>query len=225
MGKGIHVTLGPGHHPLPATSTPATGPFHTLATFTQTKPSTHRRGLRAVLRRPGARRRRPEVHLLPDPPGRDVPGQAARGREDHRRHQGLGGVRRGEEARRPGLGHQPAGGRRQEDPSKVVFKVNGEPVYTLDAKASDGTAGGASGEPQPRRAHRRVRRAPLSLPGPLPLRLEHAVGGVAHDALGVARQPLEGRARGGRRRTAPAPRRPRGAGRWSTLAAGAGSAA
>jgi hypothetical protein len=43
MGKGIHVTTGPAvvlYRP----DTKGTGPFHTLATFTQTKPSEHAEG-------------------------------------------------------------------------------------------------------------------------------------------------------------------------------------
>jgi hypothetical protein len=43
MGKGIHLTLGPAiilYRP----DTQGSGPFHTLATFTQTKPSEHAEG-------------------------------------------------------------------------------------------------------------------------------------------------------------------------------------
>ncbi len=43
MGQGLHVTLGPAII-LYRASTRGTGPFHTLATFTQTKPSKHPEG-------------------------------------------------------------------------------------------------------------------------------------------------------------------------------------
>ena len=43
MGKGIHVTLGPAVI-LYRASTAGAGPFHTLATFTQTRPTMHAEG-------------------------------------------------------------------------------------------------------------------------------------------------------------------------------------
>lgn len=43
MGKGLHVTTGPAII-LYKADTRGTGPFHTLATFTQTKPSEHAEG-------------------------------------------------------------------------------------------------------------------------------------------------------------------------------------
>ena len=43
MGKGIHVTTGPAII-LYRADTDGKGPFHTLATFTQTKPSKHAEG-------------------------------------------------------------------------------------------------------------------------------------------------------------------------------------
>ena len=43
MGKGIHVTTGPAII-LYRSDTQGSGPFHTLATFTQTKPSKHAEG-------------------------------------------------------------------------------------------------------------------------------------------------------------------------------------
>jgi hypothetical protein len=43
MGKGLHVTTGPAII-LYKADTKGTGPFHTLATFTQTKPSEHAEG-------------------------------------------------------------------------------------------------------------------------------------------------------------------------------------
>jgi hypothetical protein len=43
MGKGLHVTTGPAVI-LYRADTKGSGPFHTLATFTQTKPSEHAEG-------------------------------------------------------------------------------------------------------------------------------------------------------------------------------------
>ena len=43
MGQGLHVTTGPAII-LYKADTKGTGPFHTLATFTQTKPSQHAEG-------------------------------------------------------------------------------------------------------------------------------------------------------------------------------------
>jgi hypothetical protein len=43
MGKGLHVTTGPAIV-LYRADTQGSGPFHTLATFTQTKPSAHPEG-------------------------------------------------------------------------------------------------------------------------------------------------------------------------------------
>ena len=43
MGKGLHVTTGPAII-LYRANTDGSGPFHTLATFTQTKPSKHPEG-------------------------------------------------------------------------------------------------------------------------------------------------------------------------------------
>ena len=43
MGKGLHLTLGPAVI-LYRTDTRGSGPFHTLATFTQTRPSKHAEG-------------------------------------------------------------------------------------------------------------------------------------------------------------------------------------
>ena len=43
MGKGLHVTTGPAIIFYRA-DTDGSGPFHTLATFTQTKPSKHAEG-------------------------------------------------------------------------------------------------------------------------------------------------------------------------------------
>ena len=144
MGKGIHVTLGPAII-LYRDKMAGTGPFHTLATFTQTKKTTHAEGY-----------------------GLFYGGQALNGKGEKYtyflvRQDGTYLVKRrdGEKTTEITKGwvaspavHKPdAKGTatnlleidHKVDPSKVVFKVNGEPVYTLDAKATDDSGSSAFG--------------------------------------------------------------------------------
>lgn len=142
MGGGIHVTLGPAII-LYRAQHEGSGPFHTLATFTQTKPTTH-----------------PEAY------GMFYGGKALDGAGQQYtyfliRQDGSYLVKRreGEKTTNVTKGwvtssavHKPdAKGAstnkleidNKRDPSKVVFMVNGEPVYTIDAKATstDGAVG------------------------------------------------------------------------------------
>jgi hypothetical protein len=136
MGKGIHVTLGPAII-LYRDKTGGNGPFHTLATFTQTKAPRHPEGYGLfyggqalegagqkytyflvrgdgtylVKRREGENTTEVTKGWVASPAVHkaDAKGVATNLLEiDHKR-----------------------------DPSKVVFMVNSEPVYTLDAKATD----------------------------------------------------------------------------------------
>jgi hypothetical protein len=136
MGKGIHVTLGPAIILYPD-KTGGNGPFHTLATFTQTKAPRHPEGYGLfyggqaldgagqkytyflvrgdgtylVKRREGENTTEITKGWVASPAVHkaDAKGVATNLLEiDHKR-----------------------------DPSKVVFMVNTEPVYTLDAKATD----------------------------------------------------------------------------------------
>ena len=136
MGSGIHVTLGPAVI-LYNAATEGKGPFHTLATFTQTKPTEHPegyglfaggRGLEGpsqtyvyflvrqdgsylIKRRDGDKTSDITKGWVPDPAVKkpDAKGASTNLLEiDHKR-----------------------------DPSKVVFLVNSKPVYTADAKTMD----------------------------------------------------------------------------------------
>ena len=142
MGKGIHVTLGPAII-LYRAGASGNGPLHTLATFTQTRETSHPEGYglfyggRAlegaaqsytyflvrgdgsylIKRRHGDETSNITEGWVPSPAVHklNVKGTATNLLEiDHKR-----------------------------DPSKVVFMVNGQPVHTLDAKATavDGIVG------------------------------------------------------------------------------------
>jgi hypothetical protein len=140
MGNGIHVTLGPAIILYRAQHV-GKGPFHTLATFTQTKKTTHAEGY-----------------------GLFYGGQALDGAAEKYtyflvRQDGTYLVKRREgdkttevtkgwvaSAAVHKLDAKGSSTNKLEidnksDPSKVVFRVNGEPVYALDAKATD-TSGG-----------------------------------------------------------------------------------
>lgn len=136
MGQGIHVTLGPAialYRGMDA----GNGPFHTLATFTQTRKTTHPEGYGLfyggqaldgagqkytyflvrgdgtylVKRRNGENTTEVTKGWVASPAVHkvDAKGMATNLLEvDHKR-----------------------------DPGKVVFMVNGQPVYTLGAKATD----------------------------------------------------------------------------------------
>jgi hypothetical protein len=136
MGNGIHVTLGPAII-LYRDKNGGNGPFHTLATFTQTKAPRHPEGYGLfyagqalggagqkytyflvrgdgtylVKRRDGEKTTEITKGWVASPAVHkaDAKGVATNLLEiDHKR-----------------------------DPSKVVFKVNSEPVYTLDSKGTD----------------------------------------------------------------------------------------
>jgi hypothetical protein len=142
MGSGIHVTLGPAiilYRPQQV----GKGPFHTLATFTQTKPTTHAEGYGLFYG------------------GQSLDGAAQRYTYFLVRQDGTYLVKRREgdkttevtkgwvastavhkpDAKGPSTNKLEIDNKR--DPSKVVFLVNGEPVYSLDATATatDGAVG------------------------------------------------------------------------------------
>jgi hypothetical protein len=142
MGGGIHVTLGPAII-LYRAQHAGTGPFHTLATFTQTKPAAH-----------------PEAYGL-FYGGKDLDGAGQQytyflirqdGRYLVKRREGekttdvTKGWVQSSAVHKPGASGSSTNKLEidhKRDPSKVVFLVNGEPVYTLDAKATstDGAVG------------------------------------------------------------------------------------
>jgi hypothetical protein len=142
MGSGIHVTLGPAIILYRAQHV-GKGPFHTLATFTQTKPTTHAEGYGLFYG------------------GQSLDGAAEQYTYFLVRQDGTYLVKRREgdkttevtkgwvasaavhkpDAKSPSTNKLEIDNKR--DPSKVVFLVNGEPVYSMDAKATatDGAVG------------------------------------------------------------------------------------
>jgi len=142
MGTGLHVTTGPAVI-LYRADKAGNGPFHTLATFTQTKPSAHPEGYGLFFG------------------GKSLDGKDQQYTYFLIRQDGSYLVKRrdGDKTTNVTKGwvassavHKPdAKGSstnkleidNKSDPSKVAFLVNGEPVYTMDAKATstDGTVG------------------------------------------------------------------------------------
>jgi hypothetical protein len=142
MGQGIHVTLGPAIILYRDRNT-GKGAFHTLATFTQTKAATHPEGYGLFYG------------------GQGLDGAAQKYTYFLIRQDGtyLVKSRDGEKTTEitkgwvasPAVHKIEAKGSatnlleidNKRDSSKVVFKVNGEPVYTLDGKATtvDGAVG------------------------------------------------------------------------------------
>jgi hypothetical protein len=142
MGGGIHVTLGPAIILYRAQHV-GKGPFHTLATFTQTKPTTHAEGYGLFYG------------------GQALDGAAERYTYFLIRQDGsyLVKQREGDKTTDVTKGwvpspaiHKPDGKGpstnkleidNKRDPSKVTFLVNGESVYSMDAKATatDGAVG------------------------------------------------------------------------------------
>lgn len=136
MGKGIHVTLGPAII-LYRDKNTGTGPFHTLATFTLTKPAKHPEGYGLFYG------------------GKALDGKGQKYTYFLVRQDGtyLVKQRDGDKTTEVTKGwvasaavHKPDGKGtstnlleidHKRDPGKVVFMVNSEPVYTLDAKATD----------------------------------------------------------------------------------------
>lgn len=142
MGNGIHVTLGPAIILYRAQHV-GKGAFHTLATFTQTKPTTHAEGYGLFYG------------------GRSLDGAAQQYTYFLIRQDGTYLVKKREGEKTSEItkgwvasaavhkidGKGPSTNKleidNKSDPSKVVFRVNGEPVYALDAKATttDGAVG------------------------------------------------------------------------------------
>jgi hypothetical protein len=142
MGKGLHLTLGPAII-LYRTETKGSGPFHTLATFTQTKPSEHAEGYGLFVG------------------GQDLDGAAQKYLYFLVRQDGSYLIKRrdGEKTTDVSKGwvkheavKQPEGKGsatnllevdNKLDPNRVAFLVNGQEVYATDAKgmALDGIVG------------------------------------------------------------------------------------
>lgn len=133
MGDGLHVTLGPAAIFYRA-SDKVTGPFHALATFTQTKAPMHPEGY-----------------------GLFIGGRALDGEGQHylyflvrgdgkylvKRRDGANTTTVQDWTASPAVHTADSSGKatnllevdQKSDPSKVVFKVNGQPVWSADAKS------------------------------------------------------------------------------------------
>lgn len=142
MGEGLHVTTGPAII-LYRSDTRGSGPFHTLATFTQTKPSEHAEGYGLFVG------------------GQDLDGAAQRYTYFLVRQDGSYLIKRrdGDKTSDVSKGWVPSPAVKKpegkgpvtnllevdhkRDPSRVVFLVNGQEVYGTDAKgmALDGVVG------------------------------------------------------------------------------------
>lgn len=136
MGAGLHVTLGPAII-LYREATRGTGPFHTLATFTQTKAGEHAEGYGLFFG------------------GKDLAGEKQSYTYFLVRQDGMYLIKRRDGAKtsdvskgwtaHPAVKKPAAGGSatnllevdNKVDSSKVTFKVNGQDVHTTDAKGID----------------------------------------------------------------------------------------
>jgi len=142
MGQGLHVTLGPAII-LYRENTKGSGPFHTLATFTQTKKLKHAEGYGLffggqALDGPGQK----YTYFLVREDGSFLVKQRDGGKTTD--------VSKGW-VQHPAVHKADAKGTSTNllevdakvDPSKVTFKVNGQDVFTTDAKtlAVDGIVG------------------------------------------------------------------------------------
>ena len=142
MGKGMHVTLGPAII-LYQDKHAGNGPFHTLATFTLTKPSTHPEGYGLffggqALNGAGQK----YTYFLIRQDGKYL----VKRRDGDKTTDVTKGWVESAAVKKPagqGSATNLLEVDAKRDPSKVVFKVNGESVYTMDAKPADvnGTVG------------------------------------------------------------------------------------
>jgi hypothetical protein len=136
MGKGIHVTLGPAII-LYQDKFAGKGAFHTLATFTQTKPSAHPEGYGLFFggQALGGAGQKYTYFLI-----RQDGKYLVKRREGDKTTDVTQGWVESAAVKKP-VGQGSATNMLEvdakRDPSKVVFKVNGEPVYSIDAKAAD----------------------------------------------------------------------------------------
>ena len=142
MGKGMHVTLGPAVI-LYRESNGGTGPFHTLATFTQTKPTTHAEGYGLfyggqVLDGAGQQ----YTYFLVRQDGTYLIKQRA-GEKTTEISKGWVASPAVHKIEGKGSSTNLLEIDNKSDPTKVVFKVNGDAVHTLDAKttSTDGVVG------------------------------------------------------------------------------------
>jgi hypothetical protein len=133
MGTGMHVTLGPAII-LYKASTEGEGPFHTLATFTLSKPTAHREGY--GLFAGGKNLDGPSQSYVYFLIGQDGTYLIKRRDGDKTTDISKGWVADAS-IKKPdakGTSTNLLEIDNKQDPSKVVFLVNGKPVYTSDPK-------------------------------------------------------------------------------------------
>jgi hypothetical protein len=142
MGKGLHVTTGPAII-LYRADTKGSGPFHTLATFTQTKPSEHAEGYGLIvggqdLEGAGQKYvyflvRQDGSYLIKRRDG-DKTTDVSKGWVQH-------AAIKKPDAKGSSTNLLEVDDKR--DTNKLVFKANGQEVYSTDAKsmALDGVVG------------------------------------------------------------------------------------
>jgi len=136
MGSGIHVTLGPAII-LYKSANEGKGPFHTLATFTQTKPTEHAEGYGLFagghdLESSG----QTYVYFLVRQDGKYL----IKRRDGEKTSEITKGWVTDAAVKKPdakGSATNLLEIDHKRDPSKAVFLVNSKPVYTTDAKSLD----------------------------------------------------------------------------------------
>jgi hypothetical protein len=142
MGKGLHVTTGPAII-LYRANTDGSGPFHTLATFTQTKPSKHPEGYGLFVGGKGLDgAARQYVYFLVRQDGSYL----IKRRDGEQTSDVSKGWVQSAAVKKPdakGSATNLLEVDNKRDPNRVAFLVNGQEVYATDAKgmALDGIVG------------------------------------------------------------------------------------
>jgi hypothetical protein len=142
MGKGLHVTTGPAII-LYRANTDGSGPFHTLATFTQTKPSKHPEGYGLFVGGKGLDGAAQQyVYFLVRQDGSYL----IKRRDGEQTSDVSKGWVQSAAVKKPaakGSATNLLEVDNKRDPTRVAFLVNGQEVYATDAKgmALDGIVG------------------------------------------------------------------------------------
>lgn len=142
MGKGLHVTTGPALI-LYRANTDGKGPFHTLATFTQTKPSKHAEGYGLFVGGTGLDGAAQQyLYFLVRQDGSYL----IKRRDGEKTSDVSKGWVQSDAVKKPdakGTATNLLEVDSKRDPSRVAFLVNGKEVYAADAKGMglDGIVG------------------------------------------------------------------------------------
>lgn len=133
MGEGLHVTLGPAII-LYREATRGTGPFHTLATFTQTKPATHPEGYGLFF---GGKELEGENQVYTYFLVRQDGSYLVKRRDGAKTSDVSKGWTAHPAVKKPGADGSATNLLEVDnkvDPDKLTFKVNGQDVHTVEAK-------------------------------------------------------------------------------------------